>query len=232
MTFLSLSRITSSSTLFRGRLISAVGITLGIVFVAGLPSVSSNAAFAQTATPPANPAAPAAATDAAARNAWRKSMAERPLPKNGCFTASYPNAAWQEVPCGRPSPVPNQGRNGGGPNLVGNGADYVARSSEGLISSATGSFLPITNVTGVNGVSARRGLHDTPAKHSNPPNNVFMLQINTQSPNFSSDGAPHLYHPGLQQRSERRGELLRLAAIPVLSDPRAATDWNPAIGRA
>ena len=65
---------------------------------------------------------------------------KRPVPKNGCYHAAYPDTEWREVQCGRPSPVPNQPRKGGGANIVGNGADYAAKTS-GLISSVTGSFL-------------------------------------------------------------------------------------------
>ena len=35
------------------------------------------------------------------REAWRKAMVKIPLPKNGCFQASYPNKEWQEVPCSK-----------------------------------------------------------------------------------------------------------------------------------
>ena len=30
---------------------------------------------------------------------WRDSLATNPLPKKGCFEASYPNKQWHEVPC-------------------------------------------------------------------------------------------------------------------------------------
>ncbi|HEV2199730.1 MAG TPA: hypothetical protein VGR73_07905, partial [Bryobacteraceae bacterium] len=101
-------------------------------------------------------------------------MSRKPLPKNGCFKAEYPNTDWKEVVCGRPSPHPNQGRKGGGANQVGNGADYVAQTA-GTISSAVGSFLPIAGVTGTAGVSG-----DVAGTATVEPD-VFMLQMNTQS---------------------------------------------------
>jgi hypothetical protein len=111
-------------------------------------------------------------------------MVRTPLPKNGCFKADYPSTDWLEVQCGRPSPFLNQGRTGAKLNNVGDGADYVAQASgSGFISSAEGSFQLITGVTGVNGVSGE--VNRTPPAVSN----VFMLQINSQSPVNSSDGA-------------------------------------------
>ena len=154
-----------------------------IVVVSLLSGLSSFAALAQTTTPPTTQPAPAPATDAAAREAWRAAMARVPVPKTGCFHAEYPKTEWQEVPCGRPSPYPNQPRpgTGHGANLVGNGADYAIQTS-GVIASATGSFLPITNVTGVSGVSGNvtQFVNGAPVVIPNV-NNVFMLQINTQS---------------------------------------------------
>jgi hypothetical protein len=117
------------------------------------------------------------------RETWRKSMVRKPLPKNGCFKAEYPSTEWQETQCGRPSPYVNYPCSVGG--TVGDGCDYVAKApGSNLISSAEGSFLPIAGVTGVNGVSGHVGGAFT----SEP--NVFMLQINSQSPVNDSDGAP------------------------------------------
>jgi len=110
------------------------------------------------------------------REAWRKSMVRKDLPKNGCFKADYPSTYWQEVECGRPSPYLNQGKKGAAINQVGDGADYVIQApGSSLISSVEGSFLPITGVTGVSGVSGDVG--GVPP----PVNNIFMLQINSQS---------------------------------------------------
>ena len=78
------------------------------------------------------------------REAWRKSMVRKALPKNGCFKAEYPKTDWEEVQCGRPSPFLNQVGPGAGVNVVGDGTDYVAQASgSNFISSSTGSFLQI-----------------------------------------------------------------------------------------
>jgi Bacterial Ig-like domain (group 3) len=149
-----------------------------IVGATALTSLTSSPLTAQT--PSGQQGAPAGASttipqsDQQLREAWRAEMARRPTPKTGCFNAAYPSTEWQEVPCGRPSQSPNQ--RGAGPNLVGNGADYAAKTS-GLISSATGSFLPGSNASGVSGPVG-----------GTVTNNVFMFQINTQS-NFLSDGS-------------------------------------------
>jgi Bacterial Ig-like domain (group 3) len=160
---------------------------LSLALLASLLSglASSRATAASSETPA--PTQPAASTPATAplspeevekRRAFNAEMARRPLPKNGCFHATYPNTEWQEVPCGRPSPYPN---------LVGNGADFVAVTS-GLISSAEGSFLSPTSVSGETGIVAGTGNPDRPAYVTS---NIFTLQINSQSPvNSLLDHAP------------------------------------------
>jgi len=110
------------------------------------------------------------------REAWRKSMLRKALPKNGCFKVEYPNTEWQEVPCGRPSEHLNQRGPAAELNSVGNGFDYVVQASgSNLISSTVGSFLALPGVTVVNPVSGDV-LGAPPAKAD-----IFMLQQNTQS---------------------------------------------------
>src|SRR5580700_10240513 len=79
-------------------------------------------------------------------NAWRASMSRTPLPKNGCFKASYPSTDWREVPCATPSSYP-LGRTGVGGNnseTVGGGSDDYAAWVPGPISTAEGSFVSVT----------------------------------------------------------------------------------------
>jgi hypothetical protein len=118
------------------------------------------------------------------REAWRKSMVQTPVPKNGCFKVEYPSTDWQEAPCGDPSPLANQKRPGTTTNQVGSGIDYVAKATgSNHISSATGSFVSIPGVTVVSGDSGEvYGI-------SGAVPDVFMLQINSQTPTASSDGA-------------------------------------------
>ena len=140
-------------------------ITTTLIFIAGTSFCETQ----QVAQPPLKPEI---------REAWRKSMVRKALPGNGCFKAEYPGTDWQEVQCGRPSPYLNQGTPCVGVTNVGAGCDYVAQASGfDVISSAEGSFLPGSSVSG-----------DVAFTKTSAPN-IFMLQINTQSPVNSSDGA-------------------------------------------
>lgn len=74
--------------------------------------------------------------------AWHETMKRTHFPKSmGCFTASYPNAVWQEVSCTIAPNVPYPPSNGPRPQTVGNGNDFTAHVTSGLLSSAEGSFL-------------------------------------------------------------------------------------------
>lgn len=154
---------------------------LSFAFLLGLAlAVSSSRATAETAAPtqPAATAKPSS-DDTARREAWRAEMLKLPLPKNGCFTTSYPKVEWQEVKCGPPPPYRY---------VVGDGTDYVAQTSGNYISSATGTFLSSSSVAGETGNVAC-----TPSDVVCPPystNNVFSIQMNSNSPVNSSDHSP------------------------------------------
>src|SRR5262245_13752585 len=83
-----------------------------------------------------NPAFAATKTERREMDAWRKAMVRVPLPKKGCFRASYPATEWQEVACAKP---PDRLYQPGRPYSVGSGIDFEAEVA-GLMSSATGSF--------------------------------------------------------------------------------------------
>jgi hypothetical protein len=84
--------------------------------------------------------------EAAARDNWRALMAQNTQPGEGCFTASYPNLAWEQVECKvlhpRVHPVVRKPVEG---QVAGNGNDYVAQGP-GLTSGALGSFPTVTGV--------------------------------------------------------------------------------------
>jgi Bacterial Ig-like domain (group 3) len=166
--------ITDNST----RRCIAIAMILG---AAALTIYSSSPATSAEAggLPSAEPAQPAAAagettkSEQQARKAWGAEMSKRPLPKIGCFTASYPSTEWQEVQCGPPSTTLN---------LVGHGNDFVAATS-GLISSATGSFLSGSSASGETGnAGGQRGL-------TYSTTDMFTLQINTQNQFNEHDGS-------------------------------------------
>jgi len=133
------------------------------------------------------------------REVWRKSMAQKALPNNGCFQAQYPSTEWHEVQCGRPSPYFNQGKKGGTvPDFVGGidgggSNDYVAQATGPTpISSSTGSFPSIAGGSSANSESGYlpgTGEPYVPCTGPNCVNNIFTLQMNSQSPVNSSDGS-------------------------------------------
>ena len=107
--------------------------------------------------------------------AWRASMSRAPLPRKGCFKASYPSTEWQEVPCTTPPsyPLPRTRAGGSNPNTVGGGGsnDFAAQVS-GLISTAEGSFMSVTPGISETGADPNTG-KTTP--------NAFTLQLNTNT---------------------------------------------------
>jgi hypothetical protein len=84
---------------------------------------------------------------------WRTHIVQVPLPKTGCFTATYPSLQWREVAC-VPPPPPDvhfaPARGGPGPANVGSTSlDYAALrppTSTSFINAATGSFPSVTGV--------------------------------------------------------------------------------------
>lgn len=102
--------------------------------------------------------------------AWRNSMAQIPLPKKGCFEATYPSKEWREVPSTKAPPYPMLPGRGPRPFVVGDTNDVSAMAPTGLISSATGSFASVTGVTSESGQNGAVG----PAVP-----NAYSLQLNT-----------------------------------------------------
>ena len=139
--------------------------SIAVTIVVILLSVSSFAA-AQTATPSAAASPPegAAGETAKARKDWQKAISRLPVPKKGCFTATYPKKKWREVPCGPPSKYPN---------TVGGsiGNDVGPQVTPLLISSAVGSFDIVTPAT----------VTETGPWGGNPNSaNAFTIQMNTR----------------------------------------------------
>jgi len=126
--------------------------------------------FAGAAEPPAQAPAKASAKSRSAvreeqaRKEWQKQIAKIPVPKKGCFTATYPAKEWKEVPCGPPSKFPNTV---GG--TIGN--DVGPQVTPLLISSATGSFDSVSPST----------ITETGPWGGNPSAaNAFTIQMNTR----------------------------------------------------
>jgi hypothetical protein len=105
-----------------------------------------------------------AASEEKALKEWQKQIAKIPVPKKGCFTATFPAKQWQEVPCGPPSKYPNTV---GG--FIGN--DVGPQVTPSLISSAVGSFDSVTPAT----------ITETGPWGGNPnAANAFTIQMNTR----------------------------------------------------
>jgi hypothetical protein len=91
-----------------------------------------------------------AADDAEAHNQelWREAIAQTEVPTEGCFHASYPSLAWNKVACSVAPAIPFLPRKGRGiSQTVGDGDDYAAEVSSGLITKTIGSFPKVTGVT-------------------------------------------------------------------------------------
>jgi von Willebrand factor type D domain len=167
-------RPTKSRRLVRAYAVTSLGAIIALILLFGLPSSSAMSAQPEPsgATAPAPSPTPAPTTTqpqaVQSREAWRATMSRAPLPKQGCFTASYPSTEWHEVPC-KPAPerryLPADRPR---PQIVGGeGTDWTAQVS-GAITGATGSF---DNVTGVTSVASVLGTEGSPDNYS--------LQLNT-----------------------------------------------------
>ena len=87
------------------------------------------------------------------------------LPGSGCFEATYPIAAWEEVPCVTGPPIPFIPAHGLPPGVVGNGTDFMAKVPTGITRS-DGYFPKVTGLAS--------------ETDSLIGNNSFTFQLNTQ----------------------------------------------------
>ena len=137
-------------------------------------------AFAQATGGTSGAVSPPAAPPPTAHivKSWRAGMAHVPLPRKGCFTAAYPSAEWQEIPCRTAPQLPYPPVHGHPPlsDTVGNGTDASAQVA-GTLSEAVGSFDSVTGVTSESGY-----------ENGSPPlvANIFSLQLNS---NFFTSSA-------------------------------------------
>ncbi len=106
-----------------------------------------------------------------AQSDWRAKIGTVPQPKKGCFTSKFPSLEWQEIACVAGPKMPLLPKAGIVPDIVGNGDDIAAQAPSGIISSATGSFDTLTNVTSESGPIGNAGASIA---------NAYTLQINTE----------------------------------------------------
>jgi hypothetical protein len=115
---------------------------------------------------------------------WQSSMIALPLPGAGCFTATYPNIAWQPVPCGpppaSPGPLAATAAAQASPGIATIGGqhypDYYAEVPNAAISGAVGSF-PVAVLAGA----------------LDPLDDQFSLQLNTNT--FQTSACDATSHP-------------------------------------
>jgi|SRR5271168_2998358 len=138
-----------------------------LLFVCVVASLAAAPCLAaETDVPASKPQAAAQPPATDKMQAYHATMSQIPVPKKGCFKSTYPSTAWVEVPCGTPPERPYPPASGRAPEIVGNGNDFSAQATGGLISSATGSFDSITGLT---------------TESDGGTNNRFSLQLNTNS---------------------------------------------------
>ncbi len=99
-----------------------------------------------------------------AQQKWREALARSATAKAGCFTAAYPSTTFRSVPCGAVVAKPHLRNSRLQHPLDESASGNHTALSAGSITSATGSFPIIDNVTSVQGF----GL-----------NNEFSIQMNT-----------------------------------------------------
>lgn len=132
-----------SSRSARGRVTNVLGVMVVASLLSGV--LSSRATAAQPEVPASKELVPAPTTGqptAAELESWRRTILKTPRP-NGCFTATYPEKQWREVPCKTPPHKLYPPAKGGAPRpgIVGggDGNDYSAQVT-GHVSWAEGSF--------------------------------------------------------------------------------------------
>jgi hypothetical protein len=145
---------------------------LALVAVASVPTVLSSprgaSAQTQATSPPSGENL--SPEEAKRRDEWRTFMAQKSLPRKGCFSAAYPSREWNATRCTAAPKIPMTPKRGTRPLVVGNGNDISAQAPIGFISTAIGSFDNVTNVTSESSPIGNSGA---------PVANAYTLQVNT-----------------------------------------------------
>ncbi len=136
---------------------------LGSVVVA-LAIVGSGSAFAANHS--------SSQAKAQTRAQWQAEIANLRTPGRGCYHTSFPSLQWHATRCLVAPDVPLAPRlqSRGGPEVIGDGSDYVAKVS-GTLSQATGTFTHVSPGITEKGQIGGVGPQVT---------NAFTLQLNTQ----------------------------------------------------
>jgi hypothetical protein len=158
---------------------SATVISVLIAALLAWPAASS--AQPTTPTPAQPPPAGAGQPTTAEQENWHKEMLATPRRTNGCYTATYPERQWREVPCKTPPHKLYLPRMGGITRLDqvgGNGIDFAMVGGGGQITQAEGRF-------------------DTATVTATP---AYSLQLNTDFfPTSTCTGSPNPKCKGWEQ---------------------------------
>ena len=158
---------------------------LALMLALSNASLGADKGAAQSAQP-ANPTAEqgeAAATRPPTEmelESWRKAIEKTSHPTRGCFTATYPETEWREVPC---KPPPNKPYPPKRPTIIpieavgGANAGVVAEVT-GVITSATGSF-DRTEVTSVCSVECPNQVCPPNPTCTDATKDQYTVQLNT-----------------------------------------------------
>jgi len=153
----------------------------GALRVIALASVLVSLAACHAGRPTVKPTP----TNVEQQRQFQTDMAKVPLPKPGCFEATYPTREWHEVPCKAAPKYPQPPRHGARAQIVGNNNDVSPKVPSGFISNAIGSFDSVTGVTSESGL-----INNTGATVAN----AYTLQLNTNF--FGSTACAGSPNPG------------------------------------
>lgn len=113
--------------------------------------------------------------EALRQETWRGTIVRAAVPGEGCFQASYPSLTWSRIECTIAPNIPFRPRSGNISQTVGEGNDYAAKVTTGMIKKTTGSFPKVTGVTSETGTLGA---------------NDYSLQLNSNFMNTAAcDGA-------------------------------------------
>ena len=161
----------SRSSVLRRHAATNIGVLIATLLA--WPAVSTAQPTTPTAAQP--PPAEAGQPTAAERENWRKELLAVPRPTNGCYTVTYPERQWREVPCKTPPNKPYLPRAGEITRLDkvvgGTGPDFSAVVT-GNITQAEGSFDSVTGVTATPAYSLQLNTDFFPTSTWMPPPNA------------------------------------------------------------
>ena len=115
--------------------------------VTAAPDTSPAGPLLRNAPPPLEDTTSAAFQ---ARQSWRRTMAQKPTPKPGCFSTKFPSTEWTEIPCSNAPALPHPPRLGpAAPSTGGaaNNSPIVSVPPSHPITSISGFLAQVSGVT-------------------------------------------------------------------------------------